>query len=44
MKTKTEIEALLNANTKELERELDTQIRNGQHTRGVKEALRWVLK
>lgn len=38
-----EIKKVLGMNNKELESLLNTKIRNGQHTKGIKEALNWVI-
>lgn len=44
MKTIEEIDLLLNQNYKNIEKELDIKIRNGQTILGIRKALNWVKK
>lgn len=44
MKSYNEIVDFLAAGVKEKERILNTKIRNGQHIKGINEAISWVLK
>ena len=44
MKTRIEIESLLNLKYKDIERLLNVKIRNGQTIEGIRKALEWVLK
>ncbi len=44
MKTKRQIENILNSSYKNLEKELDIKIRNGQTVEGIRKSLNWVLQ
>jgi len=43
MKTEKEILSLMGSNIKEIEKTLNIKIRNGQHSTGIKQALKWVI-
>jgi len=42
MRTIEEIDKLITSKEKEVEKVLNTKIRNGQHLKGIREALKWV--
>jgi hypothetical protein len=44
MKQEYEIRALIMSNAKEMEKILGCKIRNGQHVKGIRDALEWVLR